>query len=171
MNKKYIVIILAVAVLIAGFAIWKIAAPVQEEATPEVVMEKDPDDLTEDPDEALIDREGNGIVFEEEDDSAVIEKVNSKASDYFGEWEATSDMALYLYGNVDITVRDDGTWDADITEEPLGGTWEDKGDHLHLNDTKAGLFSFDLAFEKGGKLIMIDTDAGDEVHTVLTKKK
>lgn len=169
-KKKYIILLAVAVALIAAFAIWKMASPKQEEP-PEIVMEKDPNDLTEDPDEALIDKEGNGIAFEEEDDEAVLEKVNADVSDYFGEWEATSDMAQYLYGNVDITVKDDGTWEADITEEALGGTWEDKGDHLHMNDTKAGLFSFDLAFEKGGKLIMIDTDSDDEVHTVLTKKK
>ena len=97
-----------------------------------------------------------------------VEKVEKEASDFFGEWEATSDQGHYLYGSVDITVKEDGTWEGAITGEPLNGTWEDKGDHLHMNND---LFSFDLAFSSGGNLVMIDTDSEDPIYTVLTKKQ
>ncbi|MBE6019472.1 MAG: hypothetical protein E7230_03925 [Clostridiales bacterium] len=168
MKKKHIPFMIIAIVLIAVMAAWLIASHKPEEV---VVTEEDPLDQTESDAIDLEEREGNDISFEEEDDEAVIEKVETEVSKYFGSWEATSDMALYLYGNIDITVKEDGTWEGNITGEPLGGTWEDKGDHLHMNDTLAELFDFDLAFDKGGHLILIDTDNDDEVHTVLTKKQ
>lgn len=169
LKKKHIPLILIGILLVAILGGWVLA---KHNNTEEVVItEDDPTDLTEPDDSDLIEREGNDISFEEEGEGAVIEKVESDASAYFGEWEATSDMALYLYGSIEITVKEDGTWEGKITGEPLGGTWEDMGDHLHMNDTLAELFDFDLAFDKGGHLILIDTDNDDEIYTVLTKKK
>ena len=114
-----------------------------------------------------VERETEGIVFDEEDDEAELEYVQRDPSDFIGEWTATSDKATYLYGNIDITVNADGTWSGDITGEQLGGKWEQEGDRLHMNDE---LFSFDLAFESSGKLILIETGEDANFNTVLTKK-
>ena len=171
MNKKRIVIIVIAVALIAALAGYLAFTNKNKETNENTTsFEEAPTDMTESDEGELVERESNGIAFEEEDDEAVLEKVAVDVSDYYGEWEATSDMALYLYGSIDITVKENGTWEGEVTGEPLGGTWEDMGDHLHMNDTKAELFSFDLAFDKSGKLILIDTDSEDEVHTVLTKK-
>ena len=169
-KKKYIIAVIAVA-LICGLAVWGITSH-NKPADNEAVEEQDPDDLTEDDDLEFGEDEGNGIVFEEESDGAVIVKVNKDPSDYVGKWEATSDMAKYLYGSIDITVKKDGTWEANITGETLGGDWVDKGDHLHMNDTVGEIFSFDLAFDQQGNLIMIDSDSEEDgdIYTVLTKK-
>ena len=117
--------------------------------------------------EIIYQPEGNGIHFKEEYEGAELHMVESSPSAYAGSWEATSDQAVYLYGNVDITINGDGTWKGNITEEDCVGTWEDLGDHLHM---VCDLFSFDLAFETGGNLIMTETGSDYVLNTVLTKK-
>ena len=107
------------------------------------------------------------IDYSEEDDEYEIQKKESAASDYFGTWIATSDKAEYLYGNVEITVNEDKSWTANITGLDLDGDWEDNGDSLHMNNE---LFSFDLAFSESGNLILIETNNGDEITTVLSRK-
>ncbi|MBR3124358.1 MAG: hypothetical protein IKF42_02875 [Mogibacterium sp.] len=124
--------------------------------------------------EGLVDEEGNlvepetnGISFAEEDENAKIKIVEKDPSEFYGSWTATSDKAIYLYGNIDITVNPDGTWTGDITGEKLGGKWEQVGDHLHMEDP---LFSFDLAYEASGKLLLVETGDDGNFNTVLTKK-
>ena len=176
MKKKYIPFLIAALVLIIALASFIIVNHNNRNDSSgngeQAALEEDPNDLTESDDFELEEGdEGNGIYFMEEEDDAVIEKVQSDVSKYYGEWEATSDMALYLYGNIDVTVNKDGTWKGNITGEELGGKYEYLGDHMHMTDSLAGIFDFDLAFDKGGNLILIDTDSDDEVNTVLTKKK
>ena len=112
--------------------------------------------------------ESNGIFFEEEVEDAELNMVASDVSAYVGTWEATSDQALYFYGNIDLTVNSDGTWTGNFTEEDFEGTWEDMGDHLHMESTR--LLKFDLAFEDSGKLILIETGDDYVLKSVLTKK-
>ena len=167
MNKKGLLIgimLVVVAALIAGFAF---ANHQNNKPEDEIPPQSEDAELMEDEDVV----EGNGIMFEEEMDGADIVKAQAKEEDFYGTWEATSDMALYLYGNIDVTVNKDGTWKGNITGEELGGKYEYLGDHMHMTDSLAGIFDFDLAFDKGGNLILIDTDSDDEVNTVLTKKK
>lgn len=111
--------------------------------------------------------EGNGIVFEEEYEDAKIDLVKAEPSEFYGSWEATSDRAAYLYGSFEITVKEDGTWEATVSDEKLSGTWEDKGDHLHMDND---VFSFDLSYEKSGKLLLVETGSEDVFYTVLTEK-
>ena len=169
MKKKTTIILILIGLALIGILGGWIA--VNHDSSAEIVaedVEADPDDLTEPDDFELEERdEGNGIAFDEESDGAVVETVEKDVSDFFGEWEATSDQGLYLYGSIDITVNEDGTWDGEITEEPLSGTWEDQGDHIHMNNE---IFSFDLAFSNSGNLVLIDTDSDDVIYTVLTRK-
>ena len=112
--------------------------------------------------------EGEGISFEEELDGAVIERKKADVSEFVGNWVATSDKAAFMYGNVTLSVNSNGTWLANITDEKLEGTWEKEGDCLHMNNS---MFSFDLAFDKGGNLIMIEHfDGGSDLYTVLTRQ-
>ena len=64
----------------------------------------------------------NGISFDEEEEGADIVKVEAPDEDFYGTWTATSGMALYLYGNIDITIKEGGTWSGNITEEDMSGT-------------------------------------------------
>ena len=116
----------------------------------------------------LVEQEGNGIVFDQEEDDAKLAFIERDPSDFYGSWTATSDKAIYLYGNIDITVKQDGTWTGNITGEKLGGKWEQVGDRLHMDND---LFSFDLAFESSGELILIETGDDYSFNTVMTKKQ
>ncbi|MBR0469103.1 MAG: hypothetical protein IJJ16_05295 [Mogibacterium sp.] len=167
MKKKHIPFMILALVLIAVMATWLIVSHNKADDA----VEEDPMATVESDDDDLVEKEGNDIYFDEEDDEAVIEKVETDASEYFGEWEATSDMAQYLYGSIEVTVKEDGAWEGEVTELPIGGTWEYLGDHMHMTDTVEELFDFDLAFNKNGHLILIDTSNGDEINTVLTKKQ
>lgn len=115
----------------------------------------------------IVEQETNGISFEQEDEGAEIVLVETDPSKFFGSWTATSDKAIYLYGNIDITVNENGTWTGDITGEKLGGKWEQVGDRLHMDDD---LFSFDLAFESSGELLLIETGDDYTFNTVMTRK-
>ena len=116
----------------------------------------------------------NGISFDEEEEGADIVKVEAPDEDFYGTWTATSGMALYLYGNIDITIKEDGTWSGNITEEDMSGTWTREGTDLHVVSDD-GDIDFLFAFTESGSLVMQrDTaDEGEEadyVNTVLTKK-
>lgn len=115
----------------------------------------------------IVEPETNGISFEQEEDGAKLAFVEKDPSDFYGSWTATSDRAIYLYGNIDITVNSNGTWTGDITGEKLGGKWKQVGDRLHMDDD---LFSFDLAFESSGELILIETGDDYSFNTVMTRK-
>lgn len=60
-------------------------------------------------------------------------KVDVPNKDFYGTWTGDSDKAEYLYGSLEITINEDGSWTGDITGEKLHGTWteEDFGIHLH----------------------------------------
>ena len=116
----------------------------------------------------------NGISFDEEEEGADIVKVEAPDEDFYGTWTATSGMALYLYGNIDITIKEGGTWSGNITEEDMSGTWTREGTDLHVVSDD-GDIDFLFAFTEGGNLVMQrDTaeegEESDYVNTVLTKK-
>ena len=126
------------------------------------IQEIDPD-----VDPYLVEKESNGIFYEEAGEGAPLSFVEADPSRFYGKWTATSDQALYMYGNVDLVVNSNGTWTANITDEKLGGPWKMVDDHMHMEDD---MFSFDLSFEESGKLIMReDLGDGGELRTVLTK--
>jgi len=169
MKKKHLPILLIALALIALMGAWILANHNSDIDGADTDVVEDPLDATESDDAELVEKEeGNGIAFDEEGDGAVVETVEKDTNDFFGDWEATSDMGHYLYGSIELTVKEDGTWEGEITGEPLSGTWEDKGDHLHMNNE---IFSFDLAFSDSGNLVLIDTDSNDVLYTVLTRKQ
>lgn len=50
-------------------------------------------------------------------------ELNKNIQNFVGTWEATSEEARNLYGHLRITINDDGTFDADVTDEKFSGTW------------------------------------------------
>ncbi len=164
-DKKWIYIIVALVVIVAAGAFFAIKNSGSADSKPAEANEDvvDTDDSFE-----------NGIAFDEEEEDAVIEKVDAPAEDFVGSWSATSDMSNYLYGNIDVTVKDDGTWTGNITEEDVKGTWTKEGTDLHLV-SEDGDIDLLFAFTKNGTLVMQRdlSDEGEEaefVTTVLTKK-
>ncbi len=158
--KKFCIAILAF-VMVFSFAACKSSS--DDSASGDV--ESQVEELTED--ELAEMPEGEDTIYPEEVEGAVIEKVETDPAKYVGKWEGKSFNAVELYGNLEITVNKNGTWSANITDDKLNGTWEDKGDHLHMTSDQ---FSFDLAFDKEGALVMIEGEGDDELHTVLEKQ-
>lgn len=161
--KKFCIAILAF-IMVFSFAACKssddgAAGDAVEDQIVDVEDVEDGEDLTEMP-------EGEDVVYPEEVDGAKIQKVETDSSKYVGTWEGKSFHAVQLYGNLKIKVKSNGTWTANITGEDIKGTWSDEGDHLHMS---SDVFSFDLAFDKQGNLVMFEGEGEDELHTVLEK--
>lgn len=60
--------------------------------------------------------------------------LNSDASNFYGTWSATSERAKYLYGNLDITINQDGTFNANVTGEDFSGTWTKTDYGIHFDN-------------------------------------
>ena len=112
---------------------------------------------------------GSGIEFDEEADGAEISFADAEESKFYGSWKATSDQAIYLYGNVDITINEDKTWTGTIVDEDMKGTWEYDGQSMKLSSE---FFNVTLSFTPDGTLVMQEDREGDEeyLNTVLTKQ-
>ena len=126
-------------------------------------------DVTDVTTEELINEEidyGN-INYAEESEGADIKKVKTEISKFYGTWEAKSAMSKYLYGNIEVTIKDNGTWTGNITDEKLQGRWTNKGNYIRMHND---LFSFNLAYSDSGKLLFIDDENEEDINIVLTHK-
>ena len=112
----------------------------------------------------------NGIYFEEEEEGADLHFKSVEASDFVGKWEATSGQSVFLYGNIDLTITQDGHWSGNVAKEDVDGTWEFKNPTLSL---KSEWFNATLSFTDDGTLIIQELRDDDEepINTVLTHKK
>ena len=89
--------------------------------------------------------------------------LNSDAVNFYGSWSATSERAKYLYGNLDITIKQDGTFDANVTDEDFSGTWTKTDYGIHFdNEYLWGVMYYN------DKCKMIFDD--DDLSIVLTKQ-
>ena len=111
----------------------------------------------------------NGIYFDEEADGAEIVAKKKSSDEFVGSWKATSGQSIYQYGNVDIEVKEDGTWSGNVSREPLTGKWSETNEGLHLT---SDLFDCDLMFTEDNVLVMrySPNEDGEYLTTVLTKK-
>lgn len=130
-------------------------------------------DSSEDVDSGdYIEEIGNGISFDEEAEDAEIVKADADDSKFYGSWQTTSDYASYLYGNINITIKEDGTWSGNITDTDMTGTWKRDGQDLVITNEYIDL---SLCFTENGTLVMQrNLSAEDEdpemVNTVLVKE-
>lgn len=164
MNKKYkTVLIIALILAVAGLGWYMFSSEASQDDIGETDEIEEIDDLEE------VD-EGNGISYEEEFEDAEIVKEKKESGDFIGSWTADSDQARYLYGNIDITINEDGIWDANVTEEDFKGTW--KEDEYGITLT-SDLLDCRFYFTDTGTLIMEDyrfEDNDEPIITVLKKK-
>lgn len=112
----------------------------------------------------------NGIFFEEEAEGYQPKIVKTETSDFIGEWEATSGNAHYLFGNLELDIKEGGIWTGNVTEEDVRGTWKESNNGLAL---KGEIFSCKLAFSSKNKLLLEYVpyeDSTDSVLVVMTKK-
>lgn len=103
--------------------------------------------------------------LEDEDENAKLKTKKVEDSFFYGTWTATSEKATYMYGNVTITINENGTWDGNITEEDIHGKWEHKGKGLRLT---SDVIPFNLVYSSNNNVILQETD--DAVRVVLTRK-
>ena len=164
--KKRLAIILSIVLVFTLFVSVSCKKKATEEEQQQVMPVENPEDYDPESGVKLL-PEGNGISFAEEGDTADLHYTKKDSSEFIGEWEAPSDMAAHLYGNLDLTVNEDHTWTANITEEDYNGTWEESKTGLKMNGDR---FSFSLDYDDGGNLILTEKADDGDFHTVLIKK-
>ncbi|MDD4199951.1 MAG: hypothetical protein PHS19_01030 [Eubacteriales bacterium] len=57
-------------------------------------------------------------------DGKTQEELNAEDDNFYGSWTATSGSAQNLYGNLDMTINENGTFDGNVTGEDFSGTWK-----------------------------------------------
>ena len=106
--------------------------------------------------------------FNEEDGAEVVTKPHEE-KDFIGIWQAPSERAAYLYGNINLKINEDGTWKGNITEENFHGKWRYDGSGINLRDSD-GFINWKLFYASDGTLMVDDNDEpGDPL--VLKKGK
>ena len=91
--------------------------------------------------------------------------LNQSAESFIGKWSATSSEAQNLYGNLEITINEDGTFEGNVTDEDISGTWTktDKGISY-----KCDLMGGSMYYGDHGKMVIEDNENGD-VKVVMNK--
>lgn len=51
-------------------------------------------------------------------------KLNQDEKNFYGTWETVTEGAHEIYGDLKFVIKEDGTFDADVTEEKFSGTWK-----------------------------------------------
>ena len=103
--------------------------------------------------------------YNNEQEDAEYTEVKANEEDFIGSWEAASDKAAYLYGNIDLQINKGGTWKGNITEEDFKGTWKANGTGITINSE---IFNADLFFTEDGVLNIRDQDYPEDI-LVLTR--
>lgn len=91
------------------------------------------------------------------------EKMNQKEDSFYGRWVATSEQAEYLYGNLEITINEDGTFTGNVTDEDFGGNWEKTETGIKF---ESEILSGELFFGDKCKMVIYD-----EYDTKVTLEK
>lgn len=104
-------------------------------------------------------------VFEDEDEGIELETQEVGTDFFYGTWIAETDRAKYMYGNVEITINEDGTWDGNITEEIVHGKWKTYGEGIKLTSE---LIPFYMSYSSNNNVVLRETD--DAVKVVLTRQ-
>lgn len=152
MRKKALSVILAACLLLAGTALTACSTP----GGPS-------------PDPAPIPSSGNDLgdpSFANEEEGVELKTEPHDESDFIGHWSAKSDRAEYLYGNVDLSIYEDHTWDGNVTEEDVEGTWTPGKSGIVIKD-KEGMVNFRLYFVSDGTLMFKDLNDPGEGSLVL----
>lgn len=121
-------------------------------------------------DDPVIAEVDNGIEFEEEEEDAELTFEKAPVDKFYGTWEVTSDQSLFQYGNVTLTINENGTYTGNVSEEDVNGTWEENDEGIALTGE---LLSCLLSYTDKDVLTMRYTpnDDGDYITSVLTRKE
>lgn len=99
--------------------------------------------------------------YDYEDDGEDLVKEEHPVEDYYGIWEATSQRSAYMYGNVDINIKEDGTWKGNITEENFHGTWIYKNGSVVIKDTEE-IIDFTLFYNDRGYMMFCNNEIPED---------
>lgn len=83
------------------------------------------------------------------------EELNEDEDNFYGTWKATSDNAEMLYGHLTITINEDGTFDADVTDEKFSGIWTKVDGGLEYTSE---LMNGQLFYGKKCRMVIEDSD-------------
>ena len=103
-----------------------------------------------------IEEEGNDYenpAYDNEQEDAVVNETTADENAFYGKWVANSNRAHYLYGNINLDIKEDGSWTGNITEEDYSGTWSYNGEYITL---ESELVNCDLFFAEDGQLMFRD---------------
>ena len=98
------------------------------------------------------------------------EKLNEDPESFYGTWVSTSPDAENLYGNLEITILENGTFVANITGEKLRGKWKKiDGGIEYKNELISGKIYYGptciMTFEE-----FAEDEENDDIEVVLIKK-
>lgn len=103
--------------------------------------------------------------YESEEDGAEVVKAEHPVEDFYGTWEATSQRSAYMYGNVDINIKEDGTWKGNITEENFRGKWTYENGDVIIKDFE-GVIDFTLFYNDDGYLMFCNNEIPEDAFVL-----
>lgn len=146
MKSKIMLCMLALSLLLASFLFVSCS---KEESTPESETLKREMDIE--------DNDFENPAYENEGEGAELVPLKHDKEDFVGTWNAPSDRAAYLYGNVNLKIKDNGTWTGNITDESFRGKWRYNGTGISLKDSER-IINWELFYEADGTLMLKDLD-------------
>ena len=172
-KKLILIIVLLLAVALAAAFIFtknsnKATADADNDATEseeEVTLDEEIDQEIEN---LAIEEEGNDFdnpEYANEQEGAVVNEKAAAESDFIGKWSANSNHAHYLYGNIDLEIKEGGKWSGNITEDDYEGTWTYNDKYITL---ESKLVNCDLFFAEDGQLMFRDHSFPEDL-VVLSK--
>lgn len=112
----------------------------------------------------------NGIEYDEEAEDANLHFRKSDEKEYYGTWSISSGNAIYMYGNLKITILPTGSWNGLIVDEKMSGKWTFDKNKMNL---RSELFNATMAFTDKGVMVLQEErgteDESDVVSVVMTR--
>lgn len=119
------------------------------------------DELTDDDLDYLVNEGSDDKSNVDSKTAAEAKAMNQDIKNFIGTWNATSDEAKNYYGSLEITINDDGTFDAVVTGERFSGTWNKVDEGITYTSE---LMNGNIYFGDYGKLIIEDTETDIRVN-------
>lgn len=99
----------------------------------------------------------------EEDEDAQNKYVQHDASDFVGTWTATSSQTEYIFGNVDLSIQEDGSWSGSVADTQLKGTWKEADEGIRLHSTNFDYIYYTLSYTDGNVVVLRRDDGAKAV--------
>ena len=101
--------------------------------------------------------------FSNEEDGAEPITMPHDEKDFVGIWQAPSERAKYMWGNINLKINEDGTWKGNITEENFHGKWKYDGSGIIIKSSDT-IINWRLFYASDGTLMCEEVEEpGDAV--------